>query len=188
LEGKPRPGLVTDKLDFTPLSQDLISLSERDIVICQCLGNELIEKHITKVGGHFRLDRFVPKTDAQVEQSYFILHSFLRFARAKVYIIDNPYRHLRGPQGQFCPPGLHGYWAKRNKELVDRFPLYSVYNHRHLMGYGIKKLQNKNFYSDLQIDGVHFRTEVYNRIAISLKNWIENQSENFLSELRGPHN
>jgi lysophospholipase L1-like esterase len=165
-------GNPTSGLRFNTLNIDLLEvakLGSSDVLIVQTLGNDLLHKRVKRVDGLIHLTEFIPRSNSSLEEKYILLEKICILARpANIFIIDNPFRHLLGPLGTFTHKGLHHYWETRNVKLRDRFPSYAV-DHLMLLNIRKKKLKNKTFYSSLQVDGVHFRKQIYCQMVNRLK-------------------
>jgi hypothetical protein len=140
----------------------LNSLTSLDILVIQFLGNNLLQRHIdiTPNPKTIHLTKFVPQPDSYVRIIREQFAEKLSSLKCKIYIIDDPYRHIG-----CCPnhewKGLLGYLGQRNRELHAFFSQYMVLDHRRMMEIPFRKLKCIRFYENLLEDKVHFYPVVY---------------------------
>ena len=146
------------------------NLNERDIVLVQYTGNDLLEKRIeiSKNPKNIHITDFKPKSDSYVQKARKRLEDILSLTSAKVIIIDDVYRHIRCCDKHLFP-GLVSYLSKRNKELQKQFSKkYIVLDHRTLLKEKFYKIRNLRFYKTLLEDSVHLKPIFYDQIVDSL--------------------
>jgi hypothetical protein len=136
-------------------------LGPNDLLIVQLLGNDLLERQIERYQGRICLKKFIPISEEKLETKYLILSKLLSGIRASIYLIDNPYRHLRGNKEKVPFPGLKNYWHKKNQQLKLRFPEVTVIKHTSLLEESKRKLKISRFYASLMPDDVHFEQRIY---------------------------
>ena len=147
----------------------LAQLTERDVLIVQFLGNDLLKRHIliTPNPKTIHLMKFVPQPDSYVEIVRGELKKKLSTLKCKIFIIDDPYRHLKCCKYHKAP-GLMQYLTKRNKELHTFFSEYTVLNHKNLCSLSNRKLKSLSYYAGLLEDKVHFKGVIYRAWADNL--------------------
>ena len=168
--GNTRPGATwyNFKLDKGLLEQ----LGANDVVIIQFLGNDLIKPEIKRTFNPkiIHLLQFIPRSDAYVKTVREHLKKFLTNVKAKIYFIDDPYRHLSCcPAHAHSHPELLKYLVKRNRELKEIFSEYTVFDHRRLiksMSFG--KISHMSYYRKIMDDDVHMKENFYDEWAESL--------------------
>ena len=164
ISNNTQPGATIDsfQIDF----QTLVSLKETDFVIINFLGNDLLQKNI-RITHHPRtihLTRFVPKSEQELEDAYSKLKEILSYTRAQVLILDHIYKHVKCC-AEHVYPQIQGFWVRKNRELVNVFRRYRVFDHRKMLPHDWTKLKNMEFYSTLFVDSVHLYPMYYVCIA-----------------------
>jgi hypothetical protein len=160
---KPGATFETLKINFGLI----YSLTPRDYLCIQFLGNDLLKRHIkiTKNPKVIHLEKFIPQSNKNVHEKRESLRNILSIVQAKIYIIDDPLRHVN-----CCSvhnhPGLMSYLHKRNKELKQYFGnSYEVLDHRKLINEPFRKLKCIFHYKKILVDAVHLRPEYYQQWA-----------------------
>jgi len=137
-------------------------LSKDDVLVVQFLGNDLLKRNIsiTPNPKTIHLLKFVPQPDSYVQIVRGNLKEKLKNLQCRIFMIDDPYRHLKCCE-EHHNPGLLGYLSKRNKELHDFFSEYIVLDHRRLCSLPFRKLKCMSYYAGLLEDKVHFKNIIY---------------------------
>jgi len=175
LVNNTRPGstLGSPSSNKLCINYDLLSnLTEKDHVIVQFLGNDLLKKNIfieRQPRKNIHILKFEPKSDAYLNKLRLTLKQILSITKAKVTIIDDIYRHVRCCNNHLFP-GLIKFFAKQNRELKNTFPEYTVLDHRKILGFNYHKIKSVVAYKQILVDSVHLKPQYYEKIAEYLVN------------------
>ena len=172
VSGTVRPGAKLSDLNFP--TQKLADFNESDILIIQVFGNELIKRNIKidyKNGQKtIHLTAFVPEPAWKIQEAYSQLKELLEPLRCRIFILDNPLRHIRCcMKHRKSIKGLHSFLEKQNHILAQSFGS-KVLNHKKYLGMPSKRAYKLKNYLKLFSDSVHFKDNVYSdlvqRIAV----------------------
>ncbi len=170
LKNNTRPGstLGSPSNNKLCINYDLLStLTEKDYVIVQFLGNDLLKKNICierQPRKNIHILKFEPKSDEYLNKLRLTLKKILSITKAKVTIIDDIYRHVRCCNNHLFP-GLIKFFAKQNRELKNIFSEYTVLDHRKLLGFNYHKIKSVTAYKQILVDSVHLKAIYYDKIA-----------------------
>ena len=172
VSGTVKPGAKLTDLIF--LVKKLASFNESDILLIQVFGNELIKRNIRidykKGQKTIHLTAFEPEPSWKIQKAYSRLKELLEPLRCRIFILDNPLRHIRCcMKHRKSIKGLHSYLEKQNRILAQGFGS-KVLNHKRYLGMASKKACKLKNYLKLFSDSVHFKENVYSdlvqRIAV----------------------
>ena len=172
VSGTVKPGAKLSDLKFP--TQMLATFNETDVLIIQLFGNELIKRNIKidykKGQKTIHLTAFVPEPAWKILRAYSRLKELLEPLRCRIFILDNPLRHIRCcKKHKKRLKGLHRFLEKQNRALAQSFGS-RVLNHKKYLGMPSKKAYKLKNYLKLFSDSVHFKDNVYSdlvqRIAI----------------------
>ena len=121
VSGTVKPGAKLSDLNFP--AQKLASFNESDILIIQVFGNELIKRNIKidyKNGlKTIHLTAFVPEPAWKIQRAYSRLKELLEPLRCRIFILDNPLRHIRCcMKHRKSIKGLHSFLENRTVFLL----------------------------------------------------------------------
>ena len=167
ISGTVKPGAKLADLNFP--SQYLASFKESDVLLIQLFGNELIKKNIIverKNGKKIiHWTAFEPEPAWKIQRAYTRLKELLEPLRCRIFIIDNPLRHIRCcREHRRQLKGLHCYLEKQNRTLAQSFGS-KVLNHKKYLGIESKKARKLKNYLKLFSDSVHFKENVYSSLV-----------------------
>jgi hypothetical protein len=156
----------------------LKNISRRDIWVLQLFGNDLFQKRYIEIERFKRgekiihLTQFAPVSKEQITQAYQKIYDFIKNLDCRVYLIDNPIRHI-----QCCKKHqdarIPTFQYKQNillKRYFQDLGHVKVIDHRKLLHINIrqKKLKTNRIYAKLLQDSVHFKTRLYDVMAQKL--------------------
>ena len=177
VSGTVRPGAKLSDLNFP--TQKLADFNESDILIILVFGNELIKRNIKidyKNGQKtIHLTAFVPEPAWRIQRAYSRLKELLEPLRCRIFILDNPLRHIRCcMKHRKRLKGLHSFLEKQNRILAQNFGS-RVLNHKRYLGMPSKKAYKLKNYLKLFSDSVHFKENVYSDLVqrIAIKHLID---------------
>ena len=175
-----RPGSLFENLTWPERS----TLTDKDVIIFQSFGNNLMQRHTYKSNGIFHLSKFVPNKLSYLEKIFNQLLQTLSEYPCKVYIFDNIYRHLNCCRKHYYK-GLVQFQRKANvllqKSIETKLNFKIKYlDHRRFLGINFRKIWKLTSYKNiLHQDGVHLRVPLYKRmISVLAKRFLLREPAN----------
>ena len=175
-----RPGSLFENLVWPERS----TLTEKDVIVFQSFGNNLLQRHTYKSDGILHLSKFVPNKLSYLEKIFSQLLQTLSKYPCKIYIFDNIYRHIKCCRKHYYK-GLVKFQRKANvllqKTIETKFnPNIKYLDHRRFLGINSQKIWKMSSYKNiLQQDGVHLRVPLYNKmISILVKRFLLREPAN----------